>query len=126
AAIPDIMFRYRADGTFLEYHAPDTDLLATEPDEFLGKQGDEVLPPELAKRLLEQIKHVVTTKEPVQMEYELDVHSGTRDFESRLVPVGDDEVLAIVRDVTERKQAERELQSLYNATSHLFKADSLL
>ncbi len=126
SAIPDLMFRYSADGTFLEYHAPDSDLLAVSPEMFLGKKATDLFPPELSEQVLEQIKQVITTKEPVSSEYKLNVPSGLRDFESRLVPVGEDKVLSIVRDVTERKLAERELQSLYNATSYLFKADSLL
>ena len=126
SAIPDIMFRYSADGIFLDYHAPDSDLLAAPPEMFLGKKAHDVLPPELAASLSQRIETVVKTKEPMLIEYALKVESGTREFESRMVPFGENEVLAIVRDVTERKLAEKELQSLYNATSYLFKADSLV
>ncbi len=125
SAIPDIMFRFSADGKFLDYHAPDSDLLAAAPEAFLGKKIEAVLSPELATDLSHRIQQVVATKEPVQFEYSLEVASGTREFESRLVLVGEDEVLSIVRDVTERKVAEKELQSLYDATSYLFKADSV-
>lgn len=126
SAIPDLMFRYSADGTYLDYHAPDYDLLAVGPDKFIGKKPREIFPGEISEQLENRIQRSLTTKETIQWEYTLNVQSGERDFESRLVPVGNDEVLAIVRDVTERKLAEKELQSLYDATSYLFKADSLL
>ncbi len=126
SAIPDIIFRYGADGKFLDYHAPDNDLLAAPPEVFLGKTAHDILSSELADSLVQRIQQVISTKRPIQFEYVLSVASGTREFESRLVPVGDNEVLAIVRDVTERKLAEKELQSLYNATSYLFKADNVL
>ncbi len=126
SAIPDIIFRYDAEGKFLDYHAPDTDLLATPPEVFLGKKAHDVLPAHLADLLLKRIQHVLSTKESLQFEYVLPVSTGTREFESRLVPVGEDEALSIVRDVTERKLAEKELQALYDATSYLFKADNLL
>ncbi len=126
SAIPDIMFRFAADGTYLDFHAPNHELLAYQPESFLGKKPHDVFPLEFAQQLETRIQRSLTTKEVIQFEYTLNVLSGTRDFESRLVPVGNGEVLAIVRDVTERKLAEQELQSLYDATSYLFKADSLL
>ncbi|MDQ1326884.1 MAG: hypothetical protein QG641_164, partial [Candidatus Poribacteria bacterium] len=43
-------------------------------------------------------------------EYKLSVPQGTRDYESRMVVSGRDEVLAIVRDITEHKQIEERLQ----------------
>lgn len=126
SAIPDIIFRYDAEGKFLDYHAPDSTVLAAPPEVFLGKKAHDVLPPDLADSLVQHIQQVLSTKQSVQFEYILPVITGTREFEARLVPVSENEVLAIVRDVTERRLAERELQALYNATSYLFKADNVL
>ena len=42
------------------------------------------------------------------VEYSLELASGTRYFETRVAPIGEDEVVLIVRDITER--TERELQ----------------
>jgi len=126
SAIPDIMFQFNADGVFIDYHAPDTELLISSPEVFVGKKASDVLPAQIGQLLEQNIQHIVKTKEHVLSEYELEVPSGKRHFESRLVPLGENEVLGIVRDVTERKLAEKELQSLYNATSYLFKADSVL
>jgi signal transduction histidine kinase len=42
------------------------------------------------------------------LEYELPIHGNLRYWESRIVVCGEDEVLAIVRDITDRKRAEEE------------------
>ena len=55
-AIPDLMFLLSRDGTFLDYHATDPDLLLVPPEQFLGKKMEEVLPPELAAEFYESFR----------------------------------------------------------------------
>lgn len=115
SALPDIMFRFSADGTFLEYHAPEEELLLSPPEIFLGKRARDVLPTELASSLESRIVEVINTRQIALTEYSLPVRSdatGVHEYEGRLVPLGDNEVLSIIRDVTERKLAERELKAL--------------
>ena len=108
-AIPDLMFLQNLDGTFLDYHAKDPDLLLMAPEQFLGKNVTDVMPPELASEILNCFKQ--TSDKPVVLEYKLSLPKGTRVFEASMVSCQGDKILSIVRDITERKEAEESLRT---------------
>src|SRR5438132_4409954 len=47
-ALPDLMFVQSKDGVYLDYHAKNSKALLVPPEQFIGKNMREVLPPELA------------------------------------------------------------------------------
>ena len=106
-AIPDLMFVMRRDGTYVDYHARDASLLLVPPEQFLGKTVREIMPPDLAESVMDALERACTTGEPAGFEYEL-MLGELRYYEARLVPSGTDQVLSIVRDVSDARRA-REL-----------------
>jgi PAS domain S-box-containing protein len=109
--IPDMMFRYNRDGVHLDFFpSSDWDTLVS-PDVFLGKSLFEVLPEDVASALLKVIQTVLETKTVQRLEYQLTIADELHDYEARVVSVTEDEVLAIVRDISDRKQAEAALRS---------------
>ncbi|RQD86501.1 PAS domain S-box protein, partial [Methanosalsum natronophilum] len=109
-AIPDYMFVFNREGEFLDYKANGSLLLP--PEEFMYKKASQVLPPHLARLTLDRLKKVFKTGQIEQYEYQEEITNELRHFESRLVPCGEDKALAIVRDITDRKQAEGRFQAL--------------
>jgi len=112
AAIPDLMFRLRRDGTYLEF-AGDTSRLATPHDELVGSNMYEILPEPVAEVLMGCVEEALAAGDLRSVEYELTRLGGdVREFEARVVPVDGsrDEAVAIVRDVTEQHQLARELR----------------
>ena len=107
SAIPDLMFQVTAEGRFVDYVANDPANLLAAPSSFLGRRMDEVLPPHIAGPSLELARQVLRTRELAVFEYELPMGLQTRHYEARFVAVAGDEVLVIVRDVTERVQAQQ-------------------
>jgi signal transduction histidine kinase len=103
-ALPDLMFVQDRNGTFVDFHARDRDLLYTPAQTFLGKTVTEIFPTALAARFMGAIEQVCQTQEPVVVEYELPMDE-PRYFEARIVPADNDRVLSIVRDVTVAKRA---------------------
>ncbi len=65
------------------------------------------LPPDIAERFLELL--ATPGKDVQRMEYRLLIGGEPRDFEARLVPAGEDEMVVIVRDFTDRRRLEDEL-----------------
>jgi PAS domain S-box-containing protein len=106
-AIPDLMFVLRRDGTYVDYHARDPSVIYVPPEQFLGRTVRDIFSPDLAETVMEAIERCCVTAEPVVFEFELNV-GYLRYNEARLVPLANDQVLSIVRDVTEARRA-REL-----------------
>lgn len=124
-AIPDLILHFAPDGTIFDYHAPSADMLVMPPEAFLNTSPYDLYPPELAQRLTHCITRVLQTGELCVMEYQMPLGQEQHDFEARLVFISPAHVLGVIRDVTDRKRAERELVALYNATSYLFQGDNL-
>ena len=108
-AIPDTIFHIRKDGTLLNLKASNDDILFLAPEMFLGRKIDDVMPKKIAKQALHYIEQALRTNELQMYQYQLSIEGNIRHFESRLVVSGDDEVLAIITDITERKRAEEVL-----------------
>ncbi|MDX2139062.1 MAG: ATP-binding protein [Chloroflexota bacterium] len=108
-AIPDLIFRMDAKGVFLDYKPSKSMNTLVTPDELLGRSIRDVLPAYLANKHLFITETVLSTGQPYTYEYELpDDKEQMRSFEARMVANGDNEVIVIVRDVTEMKIAEEE------------------
>ncbi|MFC1925862.1 PAS domain S-box protein [Chloroflexota bacterium] len=104
-AIPDLMFQVSRDGIFLGYSGSSEDLY-TDPNEFLDKNIRDVLPPEIAELSVQHIERALGSKATQVFDYQLQIGDGLRSFEARMIASGEDEVLSIMRDITDRKRAE--------------------
>jgi PAS domain S-box-containing protein len=104
-ALPDMMFLQTTDGDYLDYYTRDDNRLLVPPEAFLGKNVRDVLPPELAERILACMSRVSGKDEPQVFEYSLQLGEEERHFEARLVATEGDKVLSIIRDVTEARRA---------------------
>jgi PAS domain S-box-containing protein len=110
-AIPDLMFRISHDGKYLDLKSEGANVILSR-EEIVGKHVEELLPSDVATISLEAIAKTLDSGTLQTCEYQLPTPLGVRDYEARLVVSGEHEVLAIVRDITERKQAEIALQNL--------------
>jgi PAS domain S-box-containing protein len=109
-ALPDLLLRLRADGTYLEV-AGDVSRLANPPDVVIGSTVGDLLPPNIADQLMTCVRAALESGRLATVEYRLRTHLGEdRDFEVRIAPASEDEVVAIVRDVTDLHEATRELK----------------
>ncbi len=110
--VPDLIFRVRRDGTVLALMSSAHQNLAAPRERVVGQHVSDSLPPDVAALALRALERTVDTREPQLIEYALTIGGAQRDFEARLMRLAEDEALAIIRDITARKQAERERASL--------------
>jgi predicted signal transduction protein with EAL and GGDEF domain/FixJ family two-component response regulator len=141
AAIPDTFFRMNKDGVYLDYapgherafkqrgrgqagsdmtSAKALTLSGTGRDDngpfpradCVGMHIRDVLPHDIAARMLEQMAAVLDTQHVRSVEYALRRAGQSEHFEARLVATGPDEVLGLVRDISERKHTEEQIRRL--------------
>ncbi|HFD40666.1 MAG TPA: GAF domain-containing protein [Anaerolineae bacterium] len=109
-ALPDLMFVQSLDGAYLDYHAPEPLELYLPPEQFLGRKPQDVFPPEFAETVTDLIERVSAGGGIQGFEYQMSIAGQQRHYEARLVPYDQDKVLTIVRDITDRIQAEEALR----------------
>jgi len=78
----------------------------------VGRHISDVLPRDIAARMLEQMAAVLDTQHVHSVEYALPRAGQPQHFEARLVATGPDEVLGLVRDISERKRTEEQIRRL--------------
>lgn len=109
-AIPDLLIRMRADGTYLDFvsnsnfNLIDLDRIDRDVNIY------DVLPEELAKLRLDYTQKAVKARNIQVYEQQLLIKEKVCYEEVRIVPLPEDQVLVMVRDITDRKRAEIELK----------------
>jgi PAS domain S-box-containing protein len=111
SAIPDLIFIQDSEGVYLGYHAKNKDDLFVAPEEFLGKNMRDVLPPVLADEFFRSFERAAETHETQIVEYNIDLKDGNQWYEARIVRMGD-KYLSVVRDITRIKLAYEAVHDL--------------
>ncbi len=117
-AIPDMMYRIRRDGLCFDYkdnpesstHAPISPTIA--------QRAEHVFEPVFAQRVMQRSAEVFDTNVVQIFEQQISINNTVRDMEIRIVPCTYDEVLCIVRDISERKKIERMKNEFVAVVSH--------
>jgi PAS domain S-box-containing protein len=110
-AIPDLIYRVSVDGIYLECFSSNyvADLLPSDFDP-ISKHLSDVLPNDLANRKLHAIKQAIATGEIQSFEQQWDINGQIQYEEVQIVKVNDQEVLTIIRNVSDRKKSEEALR----------------
>ncbi|HQM05738.1 MAG TPA: PAS domain S-box protein [Tenuifilaceae bacterium] len=108
--IPDMIFIFDSDVRYVGYHGGKDAPTYVPPEMFLGKRIEEVLPEPVASNARVVVEEVLKTGKMQTYSYQLTIDNKPQFFESRMVRYGTSKVLAIVRDVTSRTNAENALK----------------
>ncbi|MGH9718995.1 MAG: response regulator [Bryobacteraceae bacterium] len=105
---PDLFFRLDAKGSILEFQSPDPN--DPRRSELIGKRMQDVMACDGQDRLGPAIEKVLKKGATVTVEFPLNTRIGQQHFEARLAPGHWGEVIVLVRNINERKEAEEKLQ----------------
>lgn len=111
STLPDMMSLISAEGIYLDSIKSNfsIDLVSSAVDP-VGKHLTELLPPAAATRKLEAIRQALATHTVQTYEQAVELGERLQYEEVRVVPCGQDTALVMIRDITDRKQVELELQ----------------
>jgi len=104
-AFPDLYFRQDASGDFLDFITAGQEGTA-QPLHFLGKEHIKMMPKHVVQKLNVALRTVITTQQLQSVEYSLQSGKQQQFFEARIVPMESNQVLGIIRNITERRRGE--------------------
>jgi len=108
--MPDLYFRMTTGGTILDYRAGMAADLFVSPDAFLGRRMQDVLPPEIGRQFDQAVSDALKSGSRAVIEYSLPLAGGVKAFEARLLPLPDDQVMVVIRNITGQKSVEDALR----------------
>ncbi|MGG6293131.1 PAS domain S-box protein [Leptolyngbya sp. AN02str] len=111
-ALPDLIMRISGNGTYLDFFPSQAFKILQGADRSGRTLWDGCLPVELAEQRMYYIQRALQNKALQIYEQHILIDDKLRTEEVRVVVCGDDEVLLIVRDITERKEVENALIQL--------------
>jgi len=122
-AIPDLMIRMHRDGTYRDFIPAKNFKHHLGAPQSVGSNIFDILPDAMARRRMYYVEKALQTGETQVYEQQFEAEGELKSEETRIAVCGDDEVLVIVRDISERKRMEeeqkRKAQDLENALKEL-------
>jgi PAS domain S-box-containing protein len=114
-AVPDLVFRLDSQGVILGVNGGADGALSVELSQCLGRRMQDCWLTGAQARLRDAFLEVIATKAAVSIE--CSARQGSREvfYEVRVVPLLDDQLVAIVRDITDRKQVDAEVSKAQKA-----------
>jgi PAS domain S-box-containing protein len=111
-ALPDIVFRVNRQGKYLDIMASPNGVNLVDPHQLIGTSIYETLPSDIthAERKDAALQQTLATQMIQSYEQQVLIDGNTRYEEVRVAPCGNDEVVFFIRDISDRKRAEEQLQ----------------
>ncbi len=108
--IPDLIFVLDNNGVFRDVYAEDSNLLLFPAIDFLGKEFSEVFPKMMSDKFYHYLGETIKTKKVQSFHYVTKLNRNDMYFEARLIVSKENEVIAIIRDITDNTVAELALK----------------
>jgi PAS domain S-box-containing protein len=110
-ALPDLLFILSHDGTLIESRVKDPRDLALSPEKIVGSNIRDIgFSEETQEVVIRNIRKTLETGQPQTFMFDLTVLRGNRMWEARMVKLNEEEVLALVRDITDRIELEEQFR----------------
>lgn len=123
SAIPDLIFVIDNNKTIVDFKSGEQKNLMLPVDKFINKNIADVLPQKVFSLVENSIDTVFENKKPDLIEYKLRINKDWNFFECNMVPLGETKVIAMARNITQRKQIEETLvrseEQLKSYAAHL-------
>ncbi len=120
-SMPDTLLFFDRDGNHIDMYAQDNSFLGLRKAELLSKNIREIgLSEYYTSQFVNKMDIAFTTRTVQSVEYVIRVENDIQYFEARLNTLNDNELLAVIRNITQRKEQERLLQQSEKRFRSLF------
>ena len=111
ATLPDILVLFNKKGVYKSVWTGHEENLYKEKSELLGSKFEDILPKEVAAKIRHHLDKALKYNKLQVFEYKLPVLDGDlKYFESRMTAISQNQAVVVIRDITDRKEAEKELE----------------
>jgi len=111
-ALPDLFLLLDNEGTILDHKGGMANDIFFQVEKLLGKSIHEIPFEKVGDKFVKAIHQVRETNSMVGIEYSIRTQEQEYFYETRLLPLLEDQIIAIVRNITEHKHVELEIQNL--------------
>jgi len=108
-AVPDLVLRLNSTGQILDYKPAGSNPVFDALPLGLNKNISKVLPDDLVRQMLRVIEESVGHQKPASLEYAIRKNNQRYYFEARFVPNGRDEIMVVIRDISEGRDQKEQL-----------------
>ncbi|MBW4641695.1 MAG: PAS domain-containing protein [Goleter apudmare HA4340-LM2] len=105
-AFPDLYFRLGNDGTILSYHSRENSKSHWTSAQLIGERIQYIMPLDIGHKLDQGILQLHKSNSLVTIEYSLPIADRVESFEARLLPSIQNQIIVIIRNITESKQTQ--------------------
>lgn len=109
-ALPDLVLKFTHEGILLDYHTHKNEDSTEYYEKLLGKSINNVFEPHITQYFLIHAENALRQNLPQIFEYESGINGEVFYKEARIVPIQNDNFIAIIRDITDRRHAEFKIQ----------------
>jgi PAS domain S-box-containing protein len=124
-AIPDLLFVVDSAGRFISYKAEESIGLYRPPETFIGKTIGEIMPDSIKQLSMKAIQEALVSQHVSEFNYQL--FSAKKNcleyFEARVSPIDPQLAVIVIRNITERRQAEFEIEQREIINQALFESN---
>ncbi|HXG92791.1 MAG TPA: response regulator [Blastocatellia bacterium] len=124
-ALPDAIAMANREGVILDVMVPRGYVAVADSSRLIGASVADAYGPEIGEELLSRIHQALATGEMQVMEAEFYVGRKKLAREARIVACGTDKVIAVIRDITKQKRAEKIQSVVYRISEAANSATSL-
>jgi signal transduction histidine kinase len=114
STLSDPAFFLRKDGVVIEAYLPPHSDFTLSARALVGRSIRDLLPPQIGQQAMHYIEKACRTKEPQTFTSQYVFPNRAREFQARVTVCGPNELLAVVRDVSEQRLLEKEILEITN------------
>jgi len=108
-ALPDVLFILSDDGKFTDVKTGNNSEFPISPSFIIGKNVWDIFPHLIAEQLHQSVKEAYLTGQLRTYDFKMQQHNTEKHYEARIVKSHKNEVLMLLRDVTNQKQNETQI-----------------